>query len=138
MAAQTKLTPLLRKAVLDYMDEGYDLIGRKKGHGGQEPFASFLEDAEKKEAEPRAAAMKSWRKEAKYDWRAAKALVEYTDKQKRTSPENAAAEIEEILEIVQLELGADAHEKVLRVIVDRGRSEATEGPGAALRLVGAK
>lgn len=106
----------------------------KWGEAGKEPYAAFVKNLRVAEVKPRNKAMKAWQKQMGEDWRAAKAFVEYLDKQ-QTSPESIARQVDEILGVVEDVLGQDAAKKVLRELVERsGGAEAGE-PGGTLRLV---
>jgi len=109
----------------------------KWGEGGKKPYADFADKVRVAEAMPRNKAMQAWSDAIHRDWRAAKAFIEYLDKQQH-SPANIARQLEEILQVVEDVLGEDEAKKVLRVLIERSSDAETPGVGASLRLVAAE
>lgn len=106
----------------------------KHGEAGKKPYAEFVTKLRIAEAMPRNAAMRAWNDAIHRDWRAAKAFIEYLDKQQH-SPANVARQLEDILQVVEDVLGEDESKKVLRALVERDSREETVRVGPAVRLV---
>lgn len=109
----------------------------KWGDAGKKPYDGFAQRLKVAMAKPRVNAMKAWHRAMVDDWRAAKAFVEYLDKQ-AASPANIARQLENILQVVEDELGKKEADRVMRVIVERFGGEETSQPGASLRLISAR
>lgn len=144
-----KLTPEVEVSILNHVGSGSKLVDAaresgiiaetarnwvKWGEAGREPYAAFVHKLRIAQAMPRNKAMESWNAAMRDDWRAAKAFIEYLDKQ-QNSPANIARQLEEILQVVEDVLGDDEAKKVLRGLVERSGSEEAGKFGAALRLV---
>jgi len=144
-----KLTPEVEVKILSHIAAGNKLVDAareagiaaetarnwvKWGNAGKKPYADFASKLKIAEATPRTSAMKHWHDAMGDDWRAAKAFVEYLDKQD-SSPANISRQLEDILQVIEDVLGKPEAKKVLRAIVERSSGEAVEEPGAPIRLV---
>lgn len=147
-----KLTPEVEVEILNSVSAGNKLVDAAReagivaetarnwvrwGEAGKKPYDGFAQRLKVATAKPRVGAMKAWHKAMEGDWRAAKAFVEYLDKQ-AYSPANISRQLEDILQVVEDELGKNEAKRVLRAIVERCGGEETSQPGAALRLISAR
>jgi len=109
----------------------------KWGEEGKAPYAAFADRLRAAEAAPRNKAMQAWIAAVDNDWRAAVKFIEHSDKELHAQS-SVDRQHEELLWVIEKELGEEALKKVLRAYVERTSSAETGGARTSLRLVAAE
>jgi transposase-like protein len=148
-----QLTAEVEVKILNHVGQGAQLIDAareagvaaasvrrwmKLGREGTKPYAAFAEKVRVAEAMPRVRAEQALDEAIQRgEWRAALKRLERLDKQAHAES-NIDRQHEELLQVVEDELGEEALKKVLRAYVERSGSEETGGARTSLRLVAAE
>ena len=145
-----KLTPHLEVEILNLVSDGCRVTTAaqkagitsstmrrwmKEGEAGKQPYADFLVKVEQAQASAIADSLQAIKNAGARDWRAAARHLEIVERQQQREMMSVQRQLEEILQIIEEEIGQDQAKRVLRAIVERFGGAASSEHGATLRLV---